>query len=87
LGAGGALIADGRETVYADPFLAKPVDTTGAGDGFAAGFLYGMVNGASIHQCGRLGNRFASYVIQQVGPRLAGDVRALLAPVINAPRP
>ncbi len=86
IGAAGALIAGGADTVYVDPFSVHPKDTTGAGDAFAAGFLYGLSTGASLHQCGRLGNRFASQVIQQIGPRLSGDVRTLLAPVIDDPR-
>ncbi len=86
LGAGGAIIAAGRETIYVDPFPVQPVDTTGAGDAFAAGFLYGLSTNASLLQCGRVGNRFASQVIQKIGPRLSGDVRALLAPVIDDPR-
>jgi sugar/nucleoside kinase (ribokinase family) len=86
LGASGALIAEGGETVYVDAFAAKPVDTTGAGDAFAAGYLHGKSVGASPLQCGRLGAYFAAQVIQKVGPRLEGDVRAQLAPVLGSPR-
>jgi sugar/nucleoside kinase (ribokinase family) len=82
LSAAGALIANGKDTIYVDPFPTHPKDTTGAGDAFAAGYLYGMSTGASAHQCGRLGSRFASQVIQQIGPRLSGDVRKQLAPVL-----
>jgi len=63
------------------------MDTTGAGDAFAAGFLYGRTRGASLLQCGRLGGYFASRVILRVGPRLDGNVRELLAPVLDDPRP
>jgi sugar/nucleoside kinase (ribokinase family) len=83
IGAAGALIADGKDTIYVDPFPTHPKDTTGAGDAFAAGFLYGLSTGATTHQCGRIGNRFASQVIQQIGPRLSGDVRAQLSPVLG----
>lgn len=83
IGAAGAVIADGAETIYVDPFPVHPKDTTGAGDAFAAGFLYGLSRGASLHRCGRIGNRFAAQVIQQVGPRLSGDVRRLLAPELD----
>jgi sugar/nucleoside kinase (ribokinase family) len=47
----------------------KLVDTTGAGDLFAAGFLFGMVRGASHHDCGRLGALAAAEVIQHIGAR------------------
>lgn len=87
IGAAGALIADGADTIYVDPFLVHPRDTTGAGDAFAAGFLYGLTRGASTHRCGQIGNRFASQVILQMGPRLSGDVRAQLSPVLDGLTP
>jgi len=46
-----------------------PVDTTGAGDLFAAGFLYGYINGDALDRCGTLGAAAAAEVIQKVGPR------------------
>ena len=87
LGGSGALATGDGETVYVEPFPVEPVDTTGAGDAFAAGFLYGRTTGASLLQCGRLGGYFASRVILRVGPRLDGNVRELLAPVLDDPRP
>jgi len=45
------------------------VDTTGAGDLYAAGFLYGYTSGRSLADCGRLGSLAAGLVIQQLGPR------------------
>jgi sugar/nucleoside kinase (ribokinase family) len=47
----------------------KVVDTTGAGDLYAAGFLYGLTNGFSLADCGRLGSIAASEVISHVGAR------------------
>jgi sugar/nucleoside kinase (ribokinase family) len=87
LGGAGAYVTQGDEHIYLDPYPVQPVDTTGAGDAFAAGFLHGLTSGASLFQCGRLGSYFASRVIQQVGPRLEGDVRAALAPVLADARP
>ncbi len=46
------------------------VDATGAGDLFAAGFLYGLTHGYTLEACARLGNMAASKVIQQLGARL-----------------
>ena len=83
LGHAGALISAHGETVYVESYPVHPVDTTGAGDAFAAGFLYGRVTGVSPLQSGRLGCYFASRVITQIGPRLSGDVRDMLAPVLN----
>jgi sugar/nucleoside kinase (ribokinase family) len=45
------------------------VDTTGAGDLYAAGFLYGYAAGRSLEDCASLGSLAASVVIQQIGPR------------------
>ncbi|HKI97019.1 MAG TPA: adenosine kinase [bacterium] len=87
LGGRGAYITRGEEHVYMDPFAVQPVDTTGAGDAFAAGFLHGLSQGQSLHHCGRLGSYFASRVIQHMGPRLEGDVRAQLAEVLDDVRP
>jgi len=46
-----------------------PVDATGAGDQFAAGFLYGLVTGRDLETCGRMGCVAASEVISHMGPR------------------
>ena len=86
LGSSGALVSRGNETIYLDSFPVHAEDTTGAGDAFAAGFLYGDTNGASLFQSGRLGSYFAANVIQKVGPRLEGDVRTTLSPVLDDPR-
>ena len=51
----------------------KPVDTTGAGDNFAAGFLYGQSIGASLVQSARIGSMLAGYVIDVVGPEIPYD--------------
>jgi ribokinase len=49
--------------------VATKVDTTGAGDAFAAGFLYGLLKGKSLEECGRLGNIVAQFCITKVGAR------------------
>jgi len=50
------------------------VDTTGAGDAYTAGFLYGWTRGESLAECARLGTWCATRIIQQVGARLERDV-------------
>lgn len=55
------------------------VDTTGAGDLFAAGFLYGLSHGAGPEQCAELGALSASEVISHLGARPQQDLRALAA--------
>jgi sugar/nucleoside kinase (ribokinase family) len=57
------------------------VDTTGAGDGYAAGFLYGYTQGYDLAACGRLGGAMAAHVISHYGGRPQGDMKALAARV------
>ncbi len=59
---------DGVTPVPAHP-IAKMVDTTGAGDLFAAGFLFGLVRNAGHDNAGRLGALAAAEVIQHIGAR------------------
>ena len=54
-----------------------PVDATGAGDQFAAGFLYGLAIGADMVTAGRMGCVAASEVISHMGPRPEADLPAL----------
>jgi len=54
-----------------------PVDATGAGDLFAAGFLYGMATGQSLSVCGRMGCVAAAEVISHFGARPEADLKAL----------
>lgn len=73
LGKEGALIGSHGQ-VYSIPAEGgKPVDTTGAGDNFAAGFLYGQSVGASLVQSARIGSLLAGYVIDVVGPQIPED--------------
>ncbi|NNK16788.1 MAG: adenosine kinase [Sulfitobacter sp.] len=53
-----------------------PVDATGAGDQFAAGFLYGLSNGRDLETCGKMGNLCAAEVISHIGPRPQKDMLA-----------
>ena len=74
LGAQGAMIRRGGETVRVDAMeVQKVVDTTAAGDFFAAGFMYGYLQGASLEKCGRIGSILAGHVIQTVGTVLPED--------------
>ena len=77
-GAAGCVVvtAAGPVEVPAAP-VERVVDTTGAGDLFAAGFLYGMTNGLSPEESARLGGVCAAEVISHVGARPQADLRAL----------
>jgi len=66
----GAVILRGSEHYHVDAIaLDELVDTTGAGDLFASGFLYGYTQGRELKDCGKLGCLAAGTVIQQIGPR------------------
>ncbi len=69
LGSRGCYVTDGRENHLINAFKVKVVDTTGAGDAFCAGFLYGLIKGKSLYECGRLGNFVASRCIMKMGAR------------------
>ncbi|MGR3821740.1 MAG: adenosine kinase [Salipiger marinus] len=75
-GDGVTIIRDGQRT---DVPVTKitPVDATGAGDQFAAGFLYGLVTGADMAKAGRMGTVAATEVISHMGPRPETDLQAL----------
>ncbi|GHD16925.1 adenosine kinase [Tianweitania populi] len=66
----GSVIVRGADTVAVKAIeIAELVDTTGAGDLYAAGFLFGYTAGRDLPTCGNLGSLAAGLVIQQVGPR------------------
>lgn len=77
-GARGSVVvtASGPVEVPAAP-VDRVVDTTGAGDLFAAGFLYGITNGLQPEEAARLGGVCAGEVIGHVGARPQADLRAL----------
>jgi sugar/nucleoside kinase (ribokinase family) len=57
----------------------RVLDTTGAGDLYAAGFLYGYSRELSLAECGRLGSIAAAEVISHVGPRPLVELRTLIS--------
>jgi ribokinase len=69
LGSKGCYVTDGKESHLIESFKVKVVDTTGAGDAFCAGFLYGLTNDRSLDDCGRIGNFVASRCIMEMGAR------------------
>ena len=78
-GANGSVLFDGSYFVEIDAHKVKAVDTTGAGDAFAGGFLYGLTSGRSFAESGRLASRAAGEVVSRFGPRLeAGMYRNLV---------
>lgn len=75
IGMKGALIKRGNEVVHVGIMAAaKRVDTTGAGDFYAAGFMAGLCEGLSLRQCGTIGAITAGKVIEVVGTTFGEDV-------------
>ncbi|MDP3783041.1 MAG: adenosine kinase [Sphingopyxis sp.] len=79
-GAHGAVaVTNGERTAVAAEAIDDVVDTTGAGDLFAAGFLSGLAEGRPIADCLTMGAVCAREIIAQVGPRAQTDLRAKVA--------
>lgn len=69
LGERGCYVTNDKESHLVEPYPKKLVDTTGAGDAFCAGFLYGLIKRKDLYQCGKLGNFVAARCIEKMGAR------------------
>ena len=70
LGAEGSLIQHGDQKVTIEPIPAKVIDTTGAGDLWASGFMAGLVQNKSLKQCGTMGATVAANIIEVIGAKM-----------------
>jgi sugar/nucleoside kinase (ribokinase family) len=78
----GSVIVNGETVHVIDAKrIPKVIDTTGAGDAYAAGFLYGYTHGRDLAACGRLGGALAAEAISHYGARAEADLKALAASV------
>ena len=74
VGARGSLIRKGTEMVQVQAApVEKVVDTTGAGDYFAAGFLYGLTCGYSLEKCGKIGSILSGSIIRVIGAEMPAE--------------
>lgn len=77
-GADGSIVITKDDAIEVRALRVGPVvDTTGAGDLYAAGFLYGLTHGMSLHECGRLGSLAAAEIISHFGARPQTSLRDL----------
>ncbi len=87
IGKNGSLIQQNGKTVRVGVPPTKSIDTTGAGDNYAAGFLCGLAKGLPLSKCGEMGTLLARNVIQVMGARMDNTVwdqiRTALAPFIG----
>ncbi len=81
----GSVVVSGDQVHVIDvhPVNGSVLDTTGAGDQYAAGFLYGLTNGYDLGRCGRLGSLAASEVISHLGARPETSLAELAAPILQ----
>jgi len=77
----GSLVLRGAERVEVAAVPTRVVDTTGAGDAYAAGFLAAHAAGRGLHACGQLGGHAAAAVIAQFGARPKADFGAIMASI------
>lgn len=77
-GADGCLVRCGAATVAVAGYRVQPRDTTGAGDSFAGGYLYGTARGWPLKRCAQLANRIAAAVVTVEGCRYDGIDPAII---------
>lgn len=81
LGADGSIISHEGKVYKIPGFKANAIDTTGAGDMYAAGFLFGITNGYSVEQAGRIASYAAARMVEVIGARLDrslnGNIKSL----------
>ena len=79
LGSQGSLVINKGESEEIKPIqLGKIIDTTGAGDLYAGGFIHGLINNYSIKKCGEIGSICAGHIITQLGSRSNTNLQNLL---------
>lgn len=79
----GSVIVAGDDVHVIDAYPARVVDTTGAGDLYAAGFLYGFTHGFGLAKCGQLASLGAAEVISHLGARPAKELSELARSVVG----
>ena len=74
-GSRGSVLSFDSSVLKIAPYPVIAVDTTGAGDSYAAGLLFGLTNGYSLEASGTIASFFSSRVVFQLGPRYCGDIK------------
>ena len=72
-GANGSYIKNGSELVKVNAIKCNCIDTTGAGDAYAAGFIYGLVNNLPLKTCGDIGSLISGKVIEGIGAKISTE--------------
>ena len=72
-GSEGSIVKHGDKKYKIGIVPAKSIDTTGAGDLYASGFLYGLINSLPVEDCGKIGALTSAGVIEVIGPKIGDD--------------
>ena len=79
LGKHGSILIEDRKEISIDPFIiGKAIDTTGAGDLYAGGFLKGLSDGLSSSMSAKIGSICAGHIVTQLGSRSNTDLSTLV---------
>ena len=70
LGPDGSMVQSGKEFYKIDAWPAATIDATGAGDIYAAGFIYAHAHGMPIKECGEVGSIISAKVVEVIGPKV-----------------
>lgn len=70
VGSKGSMVKKGESIIVVEPIQTNVIDTTGAGDAYAAGFLYGYTQNMSLEAAGKIGSLLASATIESLGARI-----------------
>ncbi|HCO94564.1 MAG TPA: adenosine kinase [Phycisphaerales bacterium] len=71
----GSMVSFNGEVTKIAPYNVSALDTTGAGDAYAAGLLYGIVNGRTARESGTIASLFSARVVTQIGSRHGGEIQ------------
>jgi len=74
VGKDGSFIQSGDQTVQIEPRKSNCIDTTGAGDLYASGFLFGLANNYSLEVCGKIGSLISGNVVEVIGAKMPDEV-------------
>jgi sugar/nucleoside kinase (ribokinase family) len=83
LGAQGSVIQTGERVIHIEAIPAQSIDTTGAGDIYAAGFLYALTQGLDLEVAGKIGSLLAGNVVEVMGAKLSPQTWERLLPQIE----
>ena len=95
VGKAGSMVKSGSEYHFIEPWPAEPIDATGAGDTYAAGFLYAHSLGMPLRVCGEIGSIIAAKVVEVIGTKIdiprwreaKDEIRTLIAANSTEPLP